>query len=98
MHIVELTHPFESFKERLEGRFFFALVDVFYLEKGFENVRVFYAFAKKKVLVLRMQKEKKTSMGNYIALSLILSYNDWSYTGVLKREISTYVSMHGLQS
>ena len=34
----------------------------FYLEKGFENVRVFYAFAKKKVLVLMQGFKRKKNV------------------------------------
>ena len=52
-------------------------------------------FQEKDILVLRMQK--KTTKGDYLALSLMLSYNDGPKVE-FEREISTYVSMHGLQS
>ena len=48
---------FDQRKSRRQKKF--GLVDVFYLENGLINVRVFYAFAKKKVLVLIMKKGKK---------------------------------------
>ena len=55
---------------------------------------MFYAFPKKnEVLVLRMQKERKTSKGDYLNLSLKLSYNDGPKVE-FEREIFTYVIMH----
>ena len=48
----------------------------FTLKKDLKMLECFMHFPKKKVLVLRMQKEKETSKGNYLVLSLMLSYND----------------------
>ena len=68
----------KSSKEKIEGAKEFALTDSFYLKEGFENYYRFYAFAKKKSFCFKCKdaKEKKTSKGEYLVLSLMLSYID----------------------
>ena len=67
----------------------------FTLKEDLTVVRCFMHLSRKRILVFRMQKErKKTSKGDYLTLSLMLSYNDGPKVK-FEREISTYVSMHG---
>ena len=62
-------------KSRLEKRK--ELVGVFYLEKGFKSFRCFMHLPRKKIVLNKKDaKEKKTSKGDYLNLSLMLSYND----------------------